>query len=204
MDESFPTRRRGLLSMRMFSYRSMAKFLLTIPLVLLFCYHPFAFMVDEQPTGQVTGTDHSDIIPLEVGSSIKGEIYRFIQRFYTGLTDEQEIALAKLIYDESQRYDCDPKLVLALIMVESSFYVKATSPKGARGLMQLRPYVAKALAQTDEEVSAGIRINSRGKPEFDLPKQKLIVEVASFLAGIMADNITNYTDIGIHALKDIA
>jgi soluble lytic murein transglycosylase len=38
-------------------------------------------------------------------------------------------------------------LVLALIMVESSFYSKATSSKGAKGLMQLRPHVARALAQ---------------------------------------------------------
>jgi soluble lytic murein transglycosylase len=38
-------------------------------------------------------------------------------------------------------------LVLALIIVESSFYSKATSSKGAKGLMQLRPDVAKVLAK---------------------------------------------------------
>jgi soluble lytic murein transglycosylase len=96
---------------------------------------------------KVVTTDYLDMVRLEFSSSVKGEIYRFIQRFHTGLTDEEEVRLTELILDESQRYGYDPELVLALIMVESSFYSKAISTKGARGLMQLRPHVAKALAQ---------------------------------------------------------
>jgi soluble lytic murein transglycosylase-like protein len=88
-----------------------------------------------------------DMVFLEFDPSIKGEIYRYIRQFETGLTDEEEAQLASLICTESYNYNCDPKLVLALIMVESSFYSKAVSSKGAKGLMQLRPHVAKALAQ---------------------------------------------------------
>ena len=88
-----------------------------------------------------------DVVLLEFDPSIKGEIYRYIQKYQTGLTDKEEAQVAALICAESHRYGCDPHLVLALIMVESSFYSKATSSKGAKGLMQLRPYVARALAQ---------------------------------------------------------
>jgi soluble lytic murein transglycosylase len=92
-------------------------------------------------------TGYWDVVLLEFDSSKRGEIYRLIQTFPTGLTDKEEVQLAGLICAESQKYACDPDLVLALIIVESSFYSKATSSKGAKGLMQLRPPVAKALAQ---------------------------------------------------------
>jgi soluble lytic murein transglycosylase len=104
-------------------------------------------MVYEGYQGKTVSTGYWDTVFLEFDPSIKGEIYRFIQRYQTGLTDQEEAELAGLIYAESQKYKCDPSLVLALIMVESSFYTKATSSKGAKGLMQLRPFVAKALAE---------------------------------------------------------
>ena len=111
------------------------------------CFLPVAYMVYEGHQGKTVSTGYWDTVLLEFDPSIKGEIYRFIQRYQTGLTDQEEAELAGLIYAESQKYKCDPSLVLALIMVESSFYTKATSSKGAKGLMQLRPFVAKALAE---------------------------------------------------------
>lgn len=42
----------------------------------------------------------------------------------------------------SQKYNIDPCLVVAIINVESNFDVKAKSPKGARGLMQISPITA--------------------------------------------------------------
>ena len=104
-------------------------------------------MAYEVYQGRPVSGGYWDAVLLEFDPSVKGEIYRFIQRFQTGLTDQEEAEVAGLIYAESQKYECDPRLVLALIMVESSFYSKATSSKGAKGLMQLRPHVARALAQ---------------------------------------------------------
>ena len=111
------------------------------------CFSPLAYRVYKGYQGKTASAGFWDTVLLEFDPSIKGEIYRVIQRFKTGLTDREEVQLAGLIYAESQKYKCDPSLVLALIMVESSFYSKATSSKGAKGLMQLRPHVAKALAQ---------------------------------------------------------
>jgi soluble lytic murein transglycosylase len=96
---------------------------------------------------KAASTGYWDVVLLEFDPSVRGEIYRLIQTFPTGLADKEEVQLAGLICAESQKYGCDPELVLALIIVESSFYSKATSSKGAKGLMQLRPPVAKAMAQ---------------------------------------------------------
>jgi soluble lytic murein transglycosylase-like protein len=118
---------------------------------LFFCYFPVTYLLYEEYhegyTETLSTTSFWDVVLLEFDPSTRGEIYRYIRRFETGLTDVEEAQLASLICAESHKYDCDPKLVLALIMVESSFYSKATSSKGAKGLMQLRPHVARALAQ---------------------------------------------------------
>ena len=55
--------------------------------------------------------------------------------------------LATVIYEEATRYNHDPKLILALIATESSFKNASVSERGAKGLMQLMPDVAEAIAQ---------------------------------------------------------
>lgn len=47
-----------------------------------------------------------------------------------------------LVQQLSPRYSIDPKLVLAIISVESGFNVRAISPRNAQGLMQLIPETA--------------------------------------------------------------
>jgi len=47
-----------------------------------------------------------------------------------------------LVQQLSPSYSVDPKLVLAIISVESGFNVRAVSPKNAQGLMQLIPETA--------------------------------------------------------------
>jgi soluble lytic murein transglycosylase-like protein len=157
LEESLLTWGRRLLSLKTLRKKSSFKFLITFPLIVCFSYVPLAYLAYQQNREQVVAAGYWDVVLLEFDTSAWGEIYRLMQRYDTGLTDIEEAQLAAFICAESQRYQCDPKLVLALIIVESSFDSKATSPKGAKGLMQLLPPVAKDLAQevgialTDDE-----------------------------------------------------
>jgi soluble lytic murein transglycosylase len=53
----------------------------------------------------------------------------------------------ELVQEHSQRQSLRPELVRAVIQVESGFDPRATSPKGAMGLMQLMPGTAKWVAK---------------------------------------------------------
>lgn len=75
------------------------------------------------------------------------EIAGVLEKYSTDLDKTTRIELAEAIYDESVHYNWDPKLILALIAIESSFQNKSVSERGAKGLMQLMPYVAESLAQ---------------------------------------------------------
>lgn len=55
--------------------------------------------------------------------------------------------LSEVIWEESLGYGLDPMLVLAVIDVESKFQYRAISPAGARGIMQILPYVGKSLVE---------------------------------------------------------
>jgi soluble lytic murein transglycosylase-like protein len=53
--------------------------------------------------------------------------------------------LSELVNEASGRYRLDPDLVNSVIKAESGFNVRAVSPKGAQGLMQLMPGTASQL-----------------------------------------------------------
>lgn len=53
--------------------------------------------------------------------------------------------LSQVVSDASGRYRLDPDLVNSVIKAESDFKVRAVSPKGAQGLMQLMPGTAAQL-----------------------------------------------------------
>ncbi len=56
-----------------------------------------------------------------------------------------KINLNDVVTSASQRYRLDPDLVNSVIKAESGFNVRAVSPKGAQGLMQLMPGTATQL-----------------------------------------------------------
>lgn len=56
---------------------------------------------------------------------------------------------AKTIDDASNKYGVESSLIKAVIRAESAFDHKATSSKGAQGLMQLMPYTADYLSVED-------------------------------------------------------
>jgi soluble lytic murein transglycosylase-like protein len=75
------------------------------------------------------------------------EILEVLERQPTGLANVTKEELAEVIYEEALRYNHEPKFILALIAIESEFKNWSVSEQGAKGLMQIMPYVAKSLAQ---------------------------------------------------------
>lgn len=81
------------------------------------------------------------------------------------------------------RHGVDPKLVDAVIRVESSYRVAAVSPRGAQGLMQLMPTTAIAYGAVDLmdpaiNLEAGVRHLKRLLDRYTLP-----VALAAYNAG---------------------
>jgi soluble lytic murein transglycosylase len=62
-------------------------------------------------------------------------------------SDEKLKTIANSVYEESQKYDFDYRLILAVMKVESNFKSEAISRKGARGLLQVKPSLAKYIAR---------------------------------------------------------
>jgi soluble lytic murein transglycosylase-like protein len=72
------------------------------------------------------------------------------------------IEIDSYIVDSSRRYGIDPLLIYAQMHQESSFKLKATSYKGASGLMQLMPATARRFGVTSiydpqQNIEAGVR-----------------------------------------------
>ncbi len=70
-----------------------------------------------------------------------------LREHWTGLAPDEEARLARIIYEESAAQNLDPLLVMALIKTESTFYYRARSYKGAKGLMQLMPRTGRWAAR---------------------------------------------------------
>lgn len=79
----------------------------------------------------------------------KLQIFKAIDDFQIGFTDEEARQLTDVIYNEAQRYHYDPLFILSIILTESSFRRGQTSSAGARGLMQVVPFVGEDLAQRE-------------------------------------------------------
>jgi soluble lytic murein transglycosylase-like protein len=70
----------------------------------------------------------------------------YLQGRHTGLARTEIDALAELVVSEARRHGLNPRLVLAVIQVESGGYNFAVSGVGALGLMQLMPGTGQELA----------------------------------------------------------
>jgi soluble lytic murein transglycosylase len=75
------------------------------------------------------------------------EILEVLERQPMGLANVTKEELAEVIYEEAIRHNHDPKFILALIAIESEFQNWSVSQHGAKGLMQIMPYVAESIAQ---------------------------------------------------------
>ncbi|MDZ4183454.1 MAG: lytic transglycosylase domain-containing protein [Desulfuromonadales bacterium] len=70
--------------------------------------------------------------------------------------------LNRMIEGAARQFNIEPKLIRSVIQAESGFNVRAVSPKGAQGLMQLMPGTARDLGVKDpfdpqENITGGAR-----------------------------------------------
>lgn len=90
-----------------------------------------------------------------------------------------------LIVESSIRYRIDPLLIYAQMHQESSFKIKATSHKGASGLMQLMPATARRFGVTKiydpkQNIEAGVKYMRWLLDYFD---QDVVLALAGYNAG---------------------
>ena len=113
-------------------------------------YFPEDYQNIQQTIGKYSGLNslYSLLNPqfLKKQETIK-EILVILEKYETGLAKVTREELAEVIYEEATRNNHDPKFILALIAIESSFQNWSVSERGAKGLMQIMPYVAESIAK---------------------------------------------------------
>lgn len=72
-------------------------------------------------------------------------ISRVLSRVNGQLSESERIRIARAVVRYSDKYELDPELVTAVLMVESRGLPSARSPKGAMGLMQVMPAMLEPL-----------------------------------------------------------
>lgn len=98
--------------------------------------------------GDLNNQQYSKLL-MSSASSMRG--------FTTG-----DVMIDSYIVDSSRRYAIDPLLIYAQMHTESSFKLRATSNKGASGLMQLMPGTARRMGVTNiydpkQNIEGGIK-----------------------------------------------
>jgi soluble lytic murein transglycosylase-like protein len=66
-------------------------------------------------------------------------VARVLARWNPGLAETELVRIGRAVLRYSAKYELDPELVTAVIVVESGGLPGARSPKGAMGLMQVMP-----------------------------------------------------------------
>ncbi len=106
-----------------------------------------------------------------------------------------ERLLHSIVIQAAGRYQIDPALVKAIIMAESGYNTRATSKRGAKGLMQLMPATAQALGVEDifnpkQNISGGVRYFKQLVTQFDGDVE---LALAAYNAG--SRNVRHYQGI---------
>jgi soluble lytic murein transglycosylase-like protein len=89
------------------------------------------------PTAEI---DHIEAAPDATSPAASNQAGQLAKQ-----SSEQPVDIDALVASASGAYRLDPDLVNSVIRAESGFNVRAVSPKGAQGLMQLMPQTASLL-----------------------------------------------------------
>lgn len=116
------------------------------------------------------------IVELET----KLQVFKAIEDFQIGFTDDEVHQLTNVIYTESKRYEYDPMFILAIILTESSFKKGQRSHVGARGLMQVVPFVGKDLADRSDVEWTGSSTLFQPEANIKLGTQHLFEQILKF------------------------
>ena len=123
-------------------FRTLCKVTLFVVIFVLSFHLPFPLGIKYLPPGL-----HYFSAEFQGRQQKIREILEVLEKQPTGLANVTKEELAEVIYEEAIRYNHEPKFLLALIAIESSFQNWSVSEQGAKGLMQIMPYVAESLAQ---------------------------------------------------------
>jgi soluble lytic murein transglycosylase len=109
---------------------------LTIVAIFALCAMAVAYYPVYEAAAQ---EDHRQAVIKQIVHYLKGK--------NVNLHEDKLNGMAHTVYNESQLYALDYRLVLAVMKVESNFRQQAKSPDGARGLLQIRPSLAKYISK---------------------------------------------------------
>jgi soluble lytic murein transglycosylase-like protein len=95
------------------------------------------------PTAEI---DHFEALPVDAAPVAPREDTSSQSELQASAkTVQRPVDLNEVVESASWTYHLDPDLVNSVIRAESGFNVRAVSPKGAQGLMQLMPHTASEL-----------------------------------------------------------
>ena len=120
----------------------------------------------------------------------KLQIFKAIDDFQIGFTDDEVRRLTDVIYSESSKYDYDPMFIVAIILTESSFRKGQRSPVGASGLMQVMPFVGEDVANRSGIEWEGEKTLFQPEANISLGTQHLFEQILKF--GNIKDALVAY------------
>lgn len=112
-------------------------------------------------TPKITPVKAKSFVTYNVQPTVYSKLSMATGKSLDGFTTGDTV-IDSYIVDSSVRYNIDPLLIYSQMHQESSFKLKATSNKGARGLMQLMPATAIRLGVSDiynpkQNIEGGIK-----------------------------------------------
>lgn len=125
-----------------------------------------AEMIKMMLAGAFPGENIAELGKHEVAKSIGERLYwgRLVAAVNPRLTKYEINEIGRAVLKYSGEYGLSPEIIVAIIKVESSGRVKAVSPHGAQGLMQVMPFwkdelgIEGTLFNIDNNIRAGTHI----------------------------------------------